>query len=260
MLKLFNNQLCQNTSSVSRNQIMAPSFLLQNSYIFIIFLLIADQKLTSFQRQLNLYGFRRIMKGEDQGAYMHPMFLQGHEELLQKVRREPAPGDQSPEHTEPGTGMMNLSPRSHSPFQFPSSSSFGDIALQRESHRAKEELKERSEEKQPQMSSLSLRLGYKRDGTHGTVIIPSKKSKVGASGSTRAMKVSSELTTLPVAPVSVSLGTTDNESCGIKRTFSGLSVSSLDDWSTMLSGVAEFESDVSDGTDILFDGLFDVFE
>ena len=39
-------------------------------------------KLTSFQRQLNLYGFRRITKGEDQGAYFHPKFQHERQDLL----------------------------------------------------------------------------------------------------------------------------------------------------------------------------------
>lgn len=49
-------------------------------------------KLASFQRQLNLYGFRRITKGEDQGAYYHPKFQRGKEQLAKELRRLPSRG------------------------------------------------------------------------------------------------------------------------------------------------------------------------
>ena len=46
-------------------------------------------KFTSFQRQLNLYGFKRITKGEDSGAYFHPKFQRGRKDLLNEIKRIP---------------------------------------------------------------------------------------------------------------------------------------------------------------------------
>lgn len=64
-------------------------------------------KLTSFQRQLNLYGFRRLAKGEDQGCYFHPRFQRGRRDLLNEIKRLPVKGslpsyDQLLSSTRPG--------------------------------------------------------------------------------------------------------------------------------------------------------------
>lgn len=41
----------------------------------------------SFQRQLNMYGFKRIADGADKGGYYHGMFLRGNENLLKHIER-----------------------------------------------------------------------------------------------------------------------------------------------------------------------------
>ncbi|CAM9932338.1 unnamed protein product [Ectocarpus sp. 6 AP-2014] len=44
-------------------------------------------KFSSFQRQLNLYSFRKIVKGVDAGGYAHPMFRRDRPDDLYHVRR-----------------------------------------------------------------------------------------------------------------------------------------------------------------------------
>lgn len=44
-------------------------------------------KISSFQRQLNLYGFKRLTRGGDRGCYYHELFLRGHPWLLGRMHR-----------------------------------------------------------------------------------------------------------------------------------------------------------------------------
>lgn len=46
-----------------------------------------QSRLSSFQRQLNLYGFTRITSGSDAGGYYHELFLQGRPNLAVHMRR-----------------------------------------------------------------------------------------------------------------------------------------------------------------------------
>ena len=46
----------------------------------------------SFTRQLNLWGFKRITKGRDAGAYYHQLFLRGRPRLCMRMRRQKIKG------------------------------------------------------------------------------------------------------------------------------------------------------------------------
>ena len=53
--------------------------------------------MTSFQRQLNLYGFRRVTKGEDSGSYYHPKFQKGRRDLVSEIKRLPGKSPLGPD-------------------------------------------------------------------------------------------------------------------------------------------------------------------
>lgn len=46
-----------------------------------------QSKLTSFQRQLNVYGFSRLTVGRDRGAYYHEFFLRGRRSFCKHIAR-----------------------------------------------------------------------------------------------------------------------------------------------------------------------------
>lgn len=60
-------------------------------------------KFASFQRQLNLYGFRRFMSGQDKGAYYHSMFLRGKRTLCSNMARKKIKGTRVRKAMVPGS-------------------------------------------------------------------------------------------------------------------------------------------------------------
>jgi HSF-type DNA-binding len=60
-------------------------------------------KFASFQRQLNLYGFRRITQGRDKGGYYHELFLRGRTLLALKMQRTKVKGTGARKASSPET-------------------------------------------------------------------------------------------------------------------------------------------------------------
>lgn len=76
-------------------------------------------KLTSFQRQLNLYGFNRLTSGPDKGGYYHELFLRTREQLCttmvrMRIKGTRTKGASNPE-SEPNFYKMVRMPDSDAP-------------------------------------------------------------------------------------------------------------------------------------------------
>mmetsp|Transcript_24773 Transcript_24773/g.51511 ORF Transcript_24773/g.51511 Transcript_24773/m.51511 type:complete len:486 (-) Transcript_24773:254-1711(-) len=58
-------------------------------------------RMSSFQRQLNLYGFRRVTEGRDKGSYFHKYFIKGRRGLCKRIKRKKA-STKTPQAYDPG--------------------------------------------------------------------------------------------------------------------------------------------------------------
>jgi hypothetical protein len=90
-----------------------------------------QSKLTSFQRQLNLYGFRRITQGADAGAYYNELFLRGRPQLSVRMQRQKVKGTGHKQpadvQTEPNFYSMPPSVGNSTPLHSPEQSSMQEF-------------------------------------------------------------------------------------------------------------------------------------
>lgn len=86
-------------------------------------------KLTSFQRQLNLYGFRRTTKGPEAGAYRHEMFHRDLPDRCLQMKRSKQKGSASPQMRGRARSNSATSSPLLTPEHSPSSYALGPGAL-----------------------------------------------------------------------------------------------------------------------------------
>jgi hypothetical protein len=66
-------------------------------------------KYKSFQRQLNIWGFQRIIQGSDKGGYTHLNFLRGKPSLCRHMRRQKIKGSApKPSYTAPVSPLPSI--------------------------------------------------------------------------------------------------------------------------------------------------------
>mmetsp|Transcript_4207 Transcript_4207/g.6886 ORF Transcript_4207/g.6886 Transcript_4207/m.6886 type:complete len:354 (-) Transcript_4207:174-1235(-) len=118
--KLYEILEVESTDHIAWND-TGSAFYIVNMEVFteqILMKYFRHQKFPSFQRQLNLYGFRKVTRGPDTGAYAHKCFVRDRPELLDFVRRTQAPASKV-KLPAPEEEAAKEQPPTSQPIQFP---------------------------------------------------------------------------------------------------------------------------------------------
>jgi hypothetical protein len=115
--ELLDNAELEGIADIISWQIHGRAFSIHNKKDFCLRVMpqwFMQTKITSFFRQLSLYGFLRITQGRDKGAYYHECFLRGKHSLAKRMLRQKVKGTKikglpSPE-TEPNFYCMPYVP------------------------------------------------------------------------------------------------------------------------------------------------------
>ena len=92
LYKLLSDVEMQDQESILSWQPDGKSFKIHNHEVFVSTIIPSYFKMTnykSFQKQLSVYGFRRISSGPFEGSYYHPKFVHGNEDLCKEMMPQP---------------------------------------------------------------------------------------------------------------------------------------------------------------------------
>ena len=109
LLALYHTKQCSTLCACAIRFQEGKSFKILNPQVFSTVVLpkyFRHAKLTSLQRQLNLYGFTHVTKGAVAGSYVHPLFQRGQVQNLELIKRPSRKADKSAAAAAAASGMV----------------------------------------------------------------------------------------------------------------------------------------------------------
>ena len=146
-----------------------------------------QSKLTSFQCQLNLYGFSRLTSGHDKGGYYHELFLRGKDQLCTTMIRMRIKGTRTKAASDPESepNFYSMPPLSRTAFKPPSSNMMrhGSCSPVNERVKIKTETIEQPSNCDTRQSKFAIQTPLKDEGEASPVCVSTQCSVSSRSAS-----------------------------------------------------------------------------